>query len=269
VLSLRDFIYRELSTKITAKLVLAENATKVFELSGYRDLVAFEKDIARISSLVALVSETPGSLAELGAFSQIPEIAKVLYVIVQESLHGESQSFIRLGPFLALENLDSERDPVGDFVWRTRRDKSVIRSSVAAQSADLAASINERSIGGYENLDVTNTSHVMIMIHWICHMIRGARLVEIRTYLAIWGMPIEQGVLKRYIYCLRVAGWLAEKNVGSSYFYPVVDIDVVDYAFRDGVVDKSPVRRKVAISAEVERQAKRPRAVSERIGTDG
>jgi hypothetical protein len=267
LLSLRDFIYRYLSKKLVAHLVLAESAAELFELSGYRDLMEFEKDIARISAVVALVSETAGSLAELGAFSVIEEIAKVLYVLVREELHGNTKSFIRLGPFLSLENLNGAFDPVGDFDWKLRADGSVIRSTVWASRSDIAKSINERSAGATEKLTPAKVAHQMLLIYWICHILRGARYIEIRWYLQKFGIDLEQSTVKRYVYCLRVAGWLGEKNVGSSYFYPRIDKEILSYAFVAGITDKSHSRRKTDIVSEVSASAhRRPSQVLNLVG---
>lgn len=267
LLSLRDFIYRRLPRSIIPRLVLAENAAELFELSGYRDLMEFEKDIAQIASLVALVAETPGSLAELGAFSVIEEVSNVLYVLVREELHGHTKSFIRLGPFLSLENRHGHFDPVGDFNWRVRTDGSLVRSSIWANRNDIFKSINERSAGSVEKLNTSKVAHRMLLIYWICHVLRGARYIEIRFYLEKLGVVLDQPTVKRYVYCLQVAGWMGEKNVGSSYFYPRIDREVLSYAFASGVTDKSHSRRKLDIVTELTSSShKRPLPVLRLVG---
>lgn len=71
VISVRDYLYRicPIQQKIDAKVVLAEEAQQLFRDTTYNDLISFEEDIARLSSIVLIISESPGSLAELGSFS--------------------------------------------------------------------------------------------------------------------------------------------------------------------------------------------------------
>lgn len=85
------------------KIVIAEAAEPMLPVAGYRDLLTFENDIAGAVALILLFSESPGSLAELGAFSAIESVAKKLLVIIDDGYYNES-SFIRNGPIAALEN---------------------------------------------------------------------------------------------------------------------------------------------------------------------
>jgi hypothetical protein len=67
--TLRDYLYRtkHLSAHLNAEVVLAEEARDLYRSTKYRDLISFEEDIARMASLVLVIPESPGSLAELGA----------------------------------------------------------------------------------------------------------------------------------------------------------------------------------------------------------
>ena len=97
--TLRDYLYRtkNLSTDLNGDVVLAETARDLFRSTKYRDLISFEEDIARLASLVIVIPESPGSLAELGAFATNEIIQQALCVIVQERF-AHDESFIRLGP---------------------------------------------------------------------------------------------------------------------------------------------------------------------------
>jgi hypothetical protein len=68
--SLRDCLWRVclLSRRLKGEVVLAEKANQLYRETKYTDLISFEEDIARIASLVLVIAESPGSLAELGAF---------------------------------------------------------------------------------------------------------------------------------------------------------------------------------------------------------
>ncbi|MHB8565222.1 MAG: retron St85 family effector protein, partial [Acidiferrobacteraceae bacterium] len=78
--SVRDAIYRELakSDDIGRRIRVAEHYKDWAHDSIYRDLVSFEKHLAELSSVIVLVLESPGALAELGLFSAIDEFREKL-----------------------------------------------------------------------------------------------------------------------------------------------------------------------------------------------
>lgn len=63
----------------------------------YRELVSFERNIAQLSDLVLLFSESPGSFAELGVFASYRDIAEKTLVVIQQKYLGKD-SFIAKGP---------------------------------------------------------------------------------------------------------------------------------------------------------------------------
>jgi hypothetical protein len=67
--NLRDYLFRVRQIADKYNIVLAEKATQLFRDSEYDDLISFEEDIARIAAVVLVIAESPGSLAELGAFA--------------------------------------------------------------------------------------------------------------------------------------------------------------------------------------------------------
>jgi len=80
-LSLRDAFlkildYRPLRDKV---LIQAEDITQDYAFFDYYDnILDFETDLAQIVELIILFCESEGSLAELGAFAMIDEIAQRL-----------------------------------------------------------------------------------------------------------------------------------------------------------------------------------------------
>ncbi len=61
----------------------------------YPDLLKFECDIAEVSKLVLLFSESFGSAAELGAFAMQNEIASKMLVVIRDT-HYKETSFIKV-----------------------------------------------------------------------------------------------------------------------------------------------------------------------------
>ncbi|MFZ0870565.1 MAG: retron St85 family effector protein, partial [Rhodanobacter sp.] len=118
ILSVRHLLYNELTngkhSDIAAKLKLAEDIQDWFRGGAYNDLVTFEEHLAGLSDVIVLVVESPGAIAELGAFSISPAIADRLLVLVAE-IHYEEESFIKLGPLKRLENKNSDAVLVYDW----------------------------------------------------------------------------------------------------------------------------------------------------------
>jgi hypothetical protein len=96
--SLRDAYVKLLHRKEFSKYktLLAEELQAFFPNGQYRDILTLEADIAQISDLIILFTESFGSAAELGAFAIMPTIAPKLLVVIDDHYYGED-SFIKLG----------------------------------------------------------------------------------------------------------------------------------------------------------------------------
>lgn len=70
----------------------------------YKELVSFERNIAQLSDLVLLFSESPGSFVELGVFSSYRDIADKSLVVIQQKFLGKD-SFIAKGPIAYLTSI--------------------------------------------------------------------------------------------------------------------------------------------------------------------
>jgi len=91
--NLRDYLFRVRQIANRYNIVLAEKATQLFRDSEYDDLISFEEDVARIAAVVLVIAESPGSLAELGAFTANDTIRNALRVVIQQQ-HEIAESFV-------------------------------------------------------------------------------------------------------------------------------------------------------------------------------
>ncbi len=83
------------------KIVLAETAMDWQGGQSFsKDLLELEKYFAALVSLIPIVCESHGSIAELGAFVSDKVIRNKLYIIIQEKFYvgQQAKSFIRWGP---------------------------------------------------------------------------------------------------------------------------------------------------------------------------
>jgi len=75
----------------------AEDAFPVLVKARKSDLLTIEHKLADYSDCVLIINESPGTLAELGAFATNEKVVKKL-LVVNPKEHIESPSFINLGP---------------------------------------------------------------------------------------------------------------------------------------------------------------------------
>ena len=109
------------------KIVLAETAMDWQGGQSFsKDLLELEKYFAALVSLIPIVCESHGSIAELGAFVSDKVIRNKLYIIIQEKFYvgQQAKSFIRWGPIenykknVERDNKDQHKDNKGE-----RKDK--------------------------------------------------------------------------------------------------------------------------------------------------
>jgi hypothetical protein len=145
-ISIRDAIYRELAKDagVERRIRVAEHYKDWSHESIYRDLVLFERHLAELSSVIVLVLESAGSLAELGLFSVIKEFQSKLLVVIETS-HYSSASFIRMGPVDYLEK--SHGNQAECHRWLAGADGEMVFDPIAAEDLqpDLAEAILKRA----------------------------------------------------------------------------------------------------------------------------
>jgi hypothetical protein len=143
--SIRDAIQRELAKHpdLDARIRIAEDYKDWAHDAIYRDLISFEQHIAELSSVIVLILESPGSLAELGLFSVIEAFQKKLLVIVDTS-HYQSSSFIRLGPIDFLEKIHENQAECHRWLKVDGNHLSFDSKAATDLQPELADSIRER-----------------------------------------------------------------------------------------------------------------------------
>jgi hypothetical protein len=268
--SLRDYLRRRIAG--TAKIpnvnfVFAESATGLFRDSGYSDLIQFEADIAQISEIVLLIAESAGSLTELGAFAMHEWIAPRLHVLIQmEYYHAES--FIRQGP---LRLMLDRHNAVSFYPWKTRSDGSLKITSISSHIRNIKKDITTRlkRIPKTEEFDRTLPRHVMIAIFWCIYILRGATIKEITEILPLLNVVRTEAEIRKYLYCMRVAGWVEETQYGHTvWFYNRVDIDPFNYSFKPGAPKRDSLRWKSDIAEAIKRShLRRPKPIVSAIGS--
>ncbi len=167
-----------------------------------------------------------------------PDIAPRLQVFIRDDYYN-AESFIRHGPVRMLDSA------VSYYPWRTYHDQRLkinsIRSHVRDIKRDIAAKLD--SLNKSEIFDSEKLRHVMIVMFWCISELRGATAPEITECLHLFGINQTAENVKKYLYCMRVAGWVGETRYQHTvWYFARSEIDPFKYAYRPGVVQKDAVR---------------------------
>jgi hypothetical protein len=262
--SLRGYLRRRIERLKDTKFIYAESATALFRDSGYSDLIQFEADIAQISEIVLLIAESAGSLTELGAFAMHARIAPRLQVFIRNDYYN-AESFIRHGPIRLLGAA------VSYYPWRTYQDDRLKISSIKSHIRDIKRDITTRleSLKRSEVFSAADLRHVMIIMFWCIYELRGATAQELCECLGLFGINQDTDQVKKYLYCMRVAGWVGETQYQHTvWYYARFEIDPLKYAYRPGTAQKDSLRWRTDVGEALKNSdAKRPKPIIEAMGT--
>lgn len=167
-----------------SRILLAEEAVNALADSHFENLLDLEEYIAAAVTNVLLIVESAGSICELGSFVKIEEISEKL-VIVMLSDHSYPSSFITSGA-LGYYNQYHTNPQVLGFSWKI--DKTGIVSAAdyvldkmlsdIPTAMDVVASSAKEEV--FRN---SNIGHKIYLILAICHVLRAAKLKEIKICL--------------------------------------------------------------------------------------
>lgn len=264
--SIRDAIYRELSKDrdIDRRIRVAEHYKDWSYEATYKDLVSFERHLADLSSVIVLVLESPGSIAELGLFSVIEEFKKKLLVFV-ETDHYQSDSFIRLGPIEYLEKIHD--NPAECHRWMTGQGKQSIFDPSAAENLqpELAEAIRERADRHTPEkvFDPNSWLDVALLVCDLLGYCSALTLRELRQLLADMGCSRSEADVKQLLFLLQRVELIAMEPKGDQRFYVnIEDKQYLQLHLRDKSFDAMRFRTNLLTNYE-KTDKKRFRAIQD------
>lgn len=225
-LSIRDAIHRELvkQREVEGRIRVAEHYKDWSHDAIYRDLVSFERHIAELSSVIVLVLESPGSIAELGLFSVIDEFQRKLLIFV-ETDHYQSASFIKLGP---IDYLEKVHNNVAEcHRWSRGKGRlAVFDASAAAQlQPELAEAVRVRAKTPTpeRSFDAANWLDGALLVCDLLGLYSALTLREIRQLLERIGCARSESDVRQLVFLLERVGLLAMEPKGDQRFYVGID----------------------------------------------
>lgn len=216
-LSVRNMMMNRAAVNGGIEFVLAESYKDWFD--GYDDLAEFENDIAGLSSVVAVILESAGSLAELGLFYANEHIRTKLFAVLNRDFYYEN-SFIKHGILTPLEGLDQ---------------RFVLPLNINPNNADLieVSEIEEivHEVSSYidtlpesEAFLIDHHGHVLFLIFQIIHLFMALTITEISTFTQKSGITLSEKKLKAGLYILQRFGLIGiEKRVSQKFYFAKSD----------------------------------------------
>lgn len=218
--SIREGLHRQFESIPPSdySILLAEEVAKKFDARVYDDLITLETELAALVSNVTIICESPGSVAELGAFSQIPAVNRRLLVFISEE-HYESTSFIKDGPIRFLEEIDDSSVQVVSLSPNTRR--TYAKADVDSETPNIRNAIEKQLSRRIRPrvFDRHNKGDLALLIAGVVHMLRCAKRGEIEEALQIIGVSCPESELKRNLFLLDSVGWISTKKRYKSVYY--------------------------------------------------
>lgn len=267
-LSVRDYLYRirKGHKRLHGAIVLAETAQHLYRDTSYEDLISFEEDIAKVASIVLIISESPGSLAELGAFASEPIIRDSLRLIISEE-HNGAESFVRYGPIKRIENIDRER--IGIFPWKNHKSNgSIVKASIKPHYTEIIQFINDKTDQipnsfSYENIP---EKKIFFDIIWLLSLFELASPEPLYDAVRILHPDMTDARIRNCLYTLLVCKWInVFSYANKDYYYLPENHDPYEYAFIAGQRIRGVAATKLSIAEEFKNGAGIRKAVLKRL----
>ncbi len=214
---------------LSVTLLLAEKAfrrTNLYDRPVPVDLSKFEKTIGDISDCIIIFPESPGSFAEVGFFSQIPNIRRKTLVANELKFQTEP-SFTNLGPIKVIGS-KSAHGPVHLVRDLPQTDFSPVRKRL--QQMFARARRRRFDYGRFSGFDYENKFFVILELVNIFRLITLRGIVEATKHIFQTANEKEIGdflsILLATGYVIRRDEFFAPKKDEVSFFeYDGFEID--------------------------------------------
>jgi hypothetical protein len=222
--SLRAHFYRdkvEKTPSLLKRVQLAEKADEWYQSRKlFDDLLELEEHLAGLSACVLLFVESPGAIAEFGAFSQMGLIQEKLVVVIEESYFNK-QSFIKNG---LVEHVRRIRpDSVLSYPWLSkgsgngRVDPAGASDTLDAVEREINAILSKKTkTTGFRSGD---HGHLMLLIADLVALNVIILQREIQEILNQIGIGVTPQALKKYLFLLDQLHLISARRYGHVDYY--------------------------------------------------
>ncbi|XUY30241.1 retron St85 family effector protein (plasmid) [Agrobacterium sp. rho-8.1] len=220
---------REAYTLVYGRTTLRDYANvtpeefKIFAPDGnYQDWLSFESEFAQIVDLIILFSESYGSVAELGAFAMVEEIALRLLVVMDDKNYADP-SFVKLGPVRRLETKYGK----SAVCVLNRQDINISDITKVADvnldkfAATLVAAITRRKSDYKERTTFIpdRTGHLIKLIVGLIQHYGALTETEIEVLLFAMDLKVRPEKIPDYLLCAVNANWILKDKRGVEEYF--------------------------------------------------
>jgi hypothetical protein len=262
--SVRDFLlrHRALFRTINCNVVLAEDATQLYRDSKFRDLISFEEGVAQVAALILIVAESPGALAELGAFTLSEAISPHLKVIVDRN-YERDESFIRHGPLRRLQN--AYDGSVSFYPWSQIKSSGYpTKRSLGRIYGDLKALIQGYVNAAPQTIGFRDAAAnaIYYVTYWVVFL--GTAMPQGKVIEAVRDCIPEatEELIINALYVLQMVKWIKLEAYGPyRYYFSLFNHDSLQYAFTGPKGARDSARFISDVSTILKRETAAPVAI--------
>jgi hypothetical protein len=226
--SLRGRFYRRMEQEhpdLFERVLLAEVANKWSKTPRHYDhLFDLENDLAYLSAVILLFVESPGSIAELGAFCNVDALSRKLVAVLEHS-HQDEESFIQDGPVALMKKNDARS--VLFYPWLGPANEQGIRSFDEFQATETVTLLIDRvvedmsKLAKEEKFDSKDCGHCLLLIADFVKLGSIVKIGEIESFLAGAGLnqEVPKAKLGRYLFLLERLKLISKTQYGNKTYY--------------------------------------------------
>jgi hypothetical protein len=236
--SQRDAFVRWVATNrsdLHQALLLPESYDDWNDFATYDDLLYFEKDLSYLTSAILVFLESPGSIAELGAFSQIDSLSQRLIIVV-ENRHYVAKSFIRLGPIRSV--VDTQHHPASLCVIPDLAKPDDLTPHIPlaiVETLDEKRKLAAARFSFKKELE----QHQILLVLDLINLFLVTTATELKELAGHFGVTLNNKRLEQLTFVLKKTDLISDlKYGGTLYFYPKkFRKPYIDYTSADKTID--------------------------------
>ena len=195
---------------LAERLFQAPNTQDLFS-----DLLEFETYLGHLSAYTLIFVESPGSLAELGAFALLDSVSRRVYAVTDREYHPRN-SFVSQGPLKRLERIHEDRIHVFEGLTGNGPE-------LDDDDFEEIASVFERLIkaGGRQQrpMGLQDDGDVMLLLVDVVARLPFLKKAEIQKVLSSAGAEIDDARLGKMLATLGAAGVIQAERYSHNIFF--------------------------------------------------
>lgn len=211
------------NSELQSKIQLAEDANRWYRSSrNFADLLELEECLAGLSSCILLFVESPGAIAELGAFTQMQGLRDKL-IVVLERFYADGPSFIVDGPIEQMKKYN--KDSVRVYPWMQRdseklsgkMNEELLRDTLDSISEDLQAKLQK--VAQKNAFREDDLGHKLLLLADLINLLVITNQQELQTIIEELKIDFKEKKISKYLYLLCQVGIVSKETYRSVDYY--------------------------------------------------